>query len=198
MHEHPCRSESMSVKRFLEQGGGNFATAQNTPVGTVLPILGVYFDNETYKENPAIVVNSKRANGEDVKIRLSRANVKRISETLSEDENQWIGNSVKALTHQEYPGLGKTGIIWEGVKSTQQSQMQSPVNLNIPTASKNDLSTGAYNWLVANIGVIGGIIPDVAWNKLRELNLVSDFLKYNLIEMKEDFPHLSERARDYL
>ena len=79
-----------------------------------------------------------------------------------------------------------------------QPKMEAPVDLNAPKATKNDLSTAAYNWLVANMSLIGGKIPDTAWNKLRELRLVGDFSKYNLIEMKYDEPYLSERARDYL
>ena len=90
----------MSVKRFLEQGGGTFASVQNTNPGDELPIQAVYFDNETYPENPAIVVNSVK-DGEEFKVRLSKANVKRIAEVLSDDETKWIGSKLKCVMHQD-------------------------------------------------------------------------------------------------
>lgn len=189
----------MSIKRFLEQGGGTFASVENIKPGDELPIVAVYFDNTTYPENPAIVVNSEK-DGEEFKVRLSKANVKRIAEVLSDDETKWIGNSLKCVMHQDYPGLGKKGLIWTGVKPAQQAGLKPPVNLNAPkdVLTANALSTETYQWLVISQSTIGQVIDDATWNAMRNKGIAQELGKYGLIEMKDDYPVLSEKAREYL
>lgn len=184
----------MSVKRFLEQGGGTFATIQNTSPGDQLPITAVYFDNTTYPDNPAIVVNSEK-DGEEFKIRLSKANVKRIAEVLSKDEEKWIGHSLKCVMHQDYPGLGKKGLIWTGEKTTQQAKI--PVAPK-PNSTANTLSTETHLWLQVSQSDIGNVIDDQTWNLMVQKGIAKELNKYGLIEMKDQYPILSEKCREYL
>ena len=199
MNEHPWMNESMSIKRFLEQGGGTFASVQNTNPNDELPIQTVYFDNETYPDNPAIVVNSTK-DGEEFKVRLSKANVKRIAEVLSDDEAKWIGNSLRCVLHQDYPGLGKKGLIWTGEKAGQQAGLKPPVNLNAPKGNlvANVLTTETKMWLQASQSDIGNIIDDQAWNLMVQKGIAKELFKYDLIEYKDDYPVLSEKCREYL
>ena len=189
----------MSVKRFLEQGGGTFASVQNTNEGDELPIVAVYFDNTTYPDNPAIVVNSEK-DGEEFKVRLSKANVKRIAEVLSDDENKWIGSKLKCVMHQDYPGLGKKGLIWTGVKIGQQAGLKAPVNLNAPkpNAVANTLSTDTYQWLMVSQSDIGHVLDGPTWNNIVERGISKELDRYGLISFVDGQPVLSEKCREFL
>ena len=184
----------MSVKRFLETGGGNFATVKNTPEGSQYPILQVYFDNEPYKDNPAIVVNSMK-DGAEFKIRLLRQNVARIAETLSDDESKWIGHNLRCTTHVHYPGLGKDGIVWNGVKAGQQTQMPTAPKPNLVA---NTLSTETMQWLMVSQSDIGQVLDGPTWSNIVQRGISKELDRYGLINFIDGQPVLSEKCRDYL
>jgi len=199
MNEHPWRNKNMSVKSFLEKGGGNFASPKNTVAGEEYIIEVVYFDGETYPKNPAMVVNTTK-DGEEFKIRLSKANTKRIAETLSDDETKWVGNKLHCLGHMDYPGLGKPGLLWSGMKVGQQAGLKPPVNLNAPkpNAVANTLSTDTYQWLMVSQSDIGHVLDGPTWNNIVQRGISKELDRYGLISFVNGEPVLSEKCREFL
>jgi len=183
------------VERFLTEGGGDFATAKNTPVGSTVDIIHVYFDNTTYPDNPAIVINGTRPNGDEIKVRLSRQNVARISKVLGQDEKVWPGNKLKAITHQDYPGLQKTGIIWTGEKGSPLPT-QLPSKPVLPSAPLS-LDEKMKAWLTENQGIIGKKIPPEVYNLL-ESDMIQWLVDKQLAYSREDYPWLDGKAREYI
>jgi len=183
------------VERFLIEGGGDFATSENTPVGSEIAIVHVYFDNTTYPENPAIVVNGTKSDGADIKVRLSKQNVARIAKVLSQNENAWIGNKLKATTHQYYPGLSKTGIIWDGVKGSPLPT-QLPTKPALPPAPQS-LDEKMKAWLTENQGIIGLAIPSTVYNAM-EKDMIQWLVDKGLAYSKDDYPWLDAKAKEYL
>jgi len=192
------------VERFLIEGGGDFATSENTPVGSEIAIVHVYFDNTTYPENPAIVVNGTKSDGADIKVRLSKQNVARIAKVLSQNENAWIGNKLKATTHQYYPGLSKTGIIWDGVKGSPLPT-QLPTKPVLPSAPSSPHEK-MVAWVKKHPELIGNFIPLDTYNKelANDKHIVDELVKEGLAYNKplgvdqEEMPFLDEGARKFL
>jgi len=87
------------------------------------------------------------------------------------------------------------------VTQPQTQAMQAPVNIVTPAlenANINDLSTAARMWLTVSQGLIGKTIDDATWNIMVNKGIAKDLGQYNLIEVRDDYPYLSEEARKYL
>ena len=85
-------------------------------------------------------------------------------------------------------------------QSNPPTGLTPPVNLNAPKANAvaNTLTTQTYQWLLISQSTIGQIIDDATWNAMTNKGIAQELAKYGLIEMKDDYPVLSERCREYL
>lgn len=112
------------LKEYIKKGGGNWAKANNVATGAKVTIGSVYLDDESFENQSYIVVNGiYDQTGEEVKVRLGIQNLRRVVETLGDNEAVWPNNKLVVLGTQEYPGLGSKGILWGAEKAVQQSQI---------------------------------------------------------------------------
>jgi hypothetical protein len=101
------------IEDYLASAGGQWCKVENTAVGDAVLIQEVYLDDTTYDKPYIVGVGTHEPSGETRKVRLSVSNVKRIYEVLGR-ESDWVGNRIRCLAHQPYPGLSKSGILWTG------------------------------------------------------------------------------------
>ena len=113
------------VKRYIEEGGGNFATVKNTTMDATVTIKAVSLDDETFDKSYIIVDGIYDPSGEDCKVRLGIQNLERIAEALGDDEATWPGKKLVCIGTQKYPGLGTAGLLWGGVKAAQREAAPS-------------------------------------------------------------------------
>lgn len=112
------------VKSYMEKGGGNWAKANNVATGAKVTIGSIYLDDESFEGQSYIVVNGiYDPTGEEIKVRLGVQNLRRVVETLGDNEALWPKNKLVVLGFQDYPGLGSRGILWGAEKVVQQAQM---------------------------------------------------------------------------
>ena len=182
------------VKDYMMGGGGNWANAQNTAAGVEVVINEVYLDKETF-DNAYICINGVGAGGEPAKVRLGRQNVARIAEVLGDDETKWVGQKLRCIGKQMYPGLGKEGLLWTGEKSVptpQQTGIKPSPNTSL------QISKEAYDWVVANQALIGRQIPWPDWGKISLGPIPAELNRVGAVEMLESGPLLTEKARTFL
>jgi len=67
-----------------------------------------------------------------------------------------------------------------------------------PNAVANTLTTETKMWLQVSQSDIGNVIDDAMWNTLVQRGIAKELFKYGLIEYKDEYPVLSEKAREYL
>ena len=103
------------IKKYIEEGGGNFLTVKNCPIGATMTIKGVTRDDETFDKSYIVLNGIYDLSGEECNARLGVQNVERVAEVLSDDETKWLGQKIQCIVHQSYPGLGQKGILWQGV-----------------------------------------------------------------------------------
>ena len=159
------------VKKYIEEGGGNFLTVKNCKIDATVTIQEVYLDDETFDKSshrvlPALsaeYANSRKKSyvvingiydlsGEECSVRLGVQNLSRISEVLGDDELTWPGQKLICIGTQRYPGLGTQGLLWSGVKVGRKKPVSdaSRVNdiINEILATKTDLSRAAVEKLI--------------------------------------------------
>ena len=112
------------IKTYMEKGGGNWAKASNVATGAKITVESVYLDDESFEGQSYIVVNGiYDITGEAIKVRLGVQNLRRVVETLGDNEATWTNNKLVVLGTQDYPGLGSKGILWGAEKTVQQTQI---------------------------------------------------------------------------
>jgi len=103
------------IKKYIEEGGGNFLTVKNCAVGATVTIKTVNRDDETFDKSYIVINGIYDINGEECNARMGVQNVERVAEVLSDDETKWPGQKIQCIAHQNYPGLGQKGLLWQGV-----------------------------------------------------------------------------------
>lgn len=67
-----------------------------------------------------------------------------------------------------------------------------------PNLVANVLTTETKLWLQVSQSDIGQVIDDMTWNLMVNKGIAKELMKYDLIEMRDGYPVLSEKCREYL
>lgn len=113
------------VRRYIEEGGGNFLTVKNCKIEATVSIEAISLDDETFDKSYIIVDGIYDPTGEECRIRLGVQNLERIAEVLGDDETIWPGQKLVCIGTQKYPGLGTRGLLWSGRKTTRKEESTS-------------------------------------------------------------------------
>lgn len=108
------------VKKYIEEGGGNFLTVKNCAMDATVTMKTVKLDDQTFDKSYIVVGGVYDPSGEDCNVRLGGQNLARIAEVLGDDETTWPGQQLVCIGTQKYPGLGTSGLLWSGVKATRK------------------------------------------------------------------------------
>lgn len=111
------------IEDYLKNAGGNWLKAETVHDGYKVKIQNVWLDDETF-ERPYICISGINAQGEDVQVRLGVKNVQRISDVLGTKQEDWVNNYLEVIGTESYPGLGKRGVLWRGVKGNPKPKQE--------------------------------------------------------------------------
>lgn len=75
---------------------------------------------------------------------------------------------------------------------------QQPPQITPPSAAKLDLSTETLNWVSSFQHIIGKRIPDTVYNSIALTPIPAELTKLGIMQMIDDYPVLTEKARNYL
>jgi len=133
-----------SVEKFLEEAKAFWLRAEHVQVGDRLEILDEpTVDRETF-DRPYLTCRVKLLRtGDEFNLRLGTRNVQRIAETLG--TKNWRGQQLEVIALEDYPGLGRRGILFRGVKVEVKPQPSERV----------------LTWLGFNEALIGRALPGV-------------------------------------
>jgi len=164
------------VRKYIEEGGGNFLTVKNCKIGNAVSIEAISLDDETFDKSYIIVDGLFDPTGEECRVRLGVQNLERIAEVLGDDETTWPGQKLTCIGTQRYPGLGTRGLLWSGVKAGRKEPVSDVdrVNdvINEILAAKTDLTRAAVEKLIEDeIAKAKGLI-----NREAAVNLVASTL----------------------
>ncbi len=164
------------IKDYIEKGGGNFLNAKNCPPGATMTIQSVALDEETYDKPRIVATGIFDKTGEECNASLGIQNVKRIAETLGEDETKWVGKQIQCLTHEFYKGLGTTGLLWGVLGSTAPAADTGKAEVSAIVSqimeAKSELTVEAIVQLVnEQTEKSGGLLTPVAVAHLVAKNL---------------------------
>jgi len=116
------------IKKYIEEGGGNFLNAQNCVDRATVTIKSVKLDDETFDKSYIVINGTYDLTGTECNVRLGIQNVNQIAKDLGEDENTWINKQIEMIGTREYKGLGRKGLLWRGLKtSTSNAPKQAPL-----------------------------------------------------------------------
>ena len=157
------------IKDYIEKGGGNFLTTKNCAVGATVTVVKVALDDETFDKAYIVCNGIYDPSGEEANVRLGIQNLKRIAETLGEDESKWVGKKLECLGYQDYPGLGQKGLLWRGMtaKAAAPAAVVSSSNTEkiraLIISAKPDLDVDAVNKLIEEERAkAGGLLTEEA------------------------------------
>uniref|UniRef100_A0A6M3MDK8 Uncharacterized protein n=1 Tax=viral metagenome TaxID=1070528 RepID=A0A6M3MDK8_9ZZZZ len=140
------------VRKYIEEGGGNFLTVKNCAIDATVTIKAVSLDDETFDKSYIVIAGIYDPSGEDCNVRLGVQNLERITEDLGDDELTWPGQKIVCMGTQTYPGLGTKGLLWRGVRGGQKVELASADVVgdivNKILAAKPDLSRNAVIKLI--------------------------------------------------
>jgi len=105
------------IKDYMENAGGNFLNAQNCQDRATVTVTTLKLDDETFDKPYIVITGTYDPTGIECNVRLGIQNVNQIAKDLGEDETTWIGKKIEMIGTREYKGLGKTGLLWRGVKT---------------------------------------------------------------------------------
>jgi len=111
------------IENYKKNAGGSWLKAETVRDGMKVKLSKVWLDDETF-DKPYICVKGIINTGEEVQVRLGIQNVNRISETLGDNESEWINNYLEVIGTQNYPGMSAKGILWRGVKGKPQAEQK--------------------------------------------------------------------------
>jgi hypothetical protein len=118
------RANMSVVKRFLEKAGGPWIRAESVKPGDTVSIRNVSLDEESFDRPYLVVDGVLDRTGEQVRVRLGGQNVNRIVQDLGTDEAGWVGHRLQVVSVEFYPGLGRKGILWKGVRTQGPAPIQ--------------------------------------------------------------------------
>lgn len=104
------------IRKYIEEGGGNFLKVKNTEIDATVTIQTVRRDDDTFDKAYIVIKGIYDPTGEECNVRLGVQNVERVAEDLGDDETTWPGQKIKCIGTQAYPGLGTKGLLWRGVR----------------------------------------------------------------------------------
>lgn len=163
------------VRKYIEEGGGNFLTVKNCPVDSTVTIKSLSLDDETFDKSYIVIDGIFDSSGEDCNVRLGVQNLARIAETLGDDENTWPGCKLICIGTQTYPGLGTRGLLWRGLKTAQNEPASADVVndiINKILAVKTDMTRNAVEKLIEEEKAkAAGLLTDEAAAHLVASNL---------------------------
>ncbi len=107
------------IRKYIEEGGGNFLKVKNTEVDATVTIQTVRRDDDTFEKSYIVIKGLYDPTGEECNVRLGVQNVERVAEGLGDDESAWPGQKLECIGTATYPGLGPKGLLWRGVKPGQ-------------------------------------------------------------------------------
>jgi hypothetical protein len=114
------------IERFLEKAGGPWIRADNVKPGDTVTIRNVSLDEESFDRPYIVIDGTLDRTGEQVKVRLSQQNVNRIIQDLGRKEAGWIGHKLQVLSIENYPGLGRRGVLWKGLRAEGFGKVLEP------------------------------------------------------------------------
>lgn len=164
------------IRKYIEEGGGNFLNVKNTNVDDTVTIQSIYRDDDTFDKAYVVIKGTYDPTGEECNVRLGRQNVERIAEDIGDDETTWPGQKIICIGHQSYPGLGTKGLLWRGVRAGAASAPASAVTaddvINKILAAKPDMTKNAVLKLVEEERTkAGGLLTEEAAAYLVASNL---------------------------
>jgi len=135
--------ERSSIEEFLARSQAFWLRADHVQVGDRLDILDEPVVDEESFDKPYLVMKVRlQRTGEEFNLRLGVRNVQRIAETLGRES--WRGHQLEVIAVEEYPGLGRRGILFKGVK-----------------AERIQPSERLLTWLHFNEALVGKALPSV-------------------------------------
>ncbi len=140
------------VRRYIEEGGGNFLTVKNCAIDATVTIKAVSLDDETFDKSYVVINGIYDLSGDECNVRLGVQNLERIAEDLGDDETIWPGQKIVCIGTQTYPGLGTKGLLWRGIRPGTAPAPASAVTaddvINKILAAKPDMTKNAVLKLV--------------------------------------------------
>jgi hypothetical protein len=109
------KNSMSTIKEFLSQAiKGAWVTANRCNVGDVLQVTSVpEIDNQTFQGKTYLVMNViLERTKESLRLRLSATAVQNLVGVFTEQATDWVGKRIKVVAKQNYPGLGKSGLIY--------------------------------------------------------------------------------------
>ena len=163
------------VRKYIEEGGGNFLTVKNCPVDSTVSIKTVTLDDETFDKSYIVIGGTFDTSGEDCNVRLGVQNLQRIADVLGDDEAKWPGRKMICIGTQKYSGLGTWGLLWSGVKTASKEPAGTDVLddiINKILAAKTDMTRNAIDTLIeAEKAKAAGLLTNEAAAHLVASNL---------------------------
>lgn len=164
------------IRKYIEEGGGNFLKANNTEVDATVTIGTVRRDDDTFDKAYVVINGIYDPTGEECNVRLGVQNVARVTEDLSDDETKWPGQKLLCIGTATYPGLGTKGLLWRGVRPGAALAPASAVTaddvINKILAAKPDMTRNAILKLVEEERAkAGGLLTEEAAAYLVASNL---------------------------
>jgi len=166
------------VEEFLEKARGFWLRAEHVKVGDRIEILDEPMVDEKTFDKPYIVFRGRLLRtGDEYNVRLGPRNVQRIAETLG--TKSWKGKQIEVISIENYPGLGKKGILFRGVAEGGKAAGSKPASG--PQLSPETIDTIRKSRDIAEMG-IGltesdfGVLP---------AQTRAELLKYNYVIKKQ-------------
>jgi len=136
------------VRKYIEEGGGNFLTVKNCALDATVTIKTVKLDDQSFDKSYIVIGGVYDPSGEDCNVRLGGQNLTRIAEVLGDDETTWPGQQLVSIGTQKYPGLGTSGLLWSGMKGGRREVAPS-ADVGGKTAPSIDVFGNTVNKILA-------------------------------------------------
>lgn len=176
------------IDEYLKKAGGNWLKAAHVKPNDKLTIDRLWEDSESFDSIAICIEGIFSRDKEQWKARLGVQNVERVVEVLSTDETTWIGNSLRVLGTQTYPGIGHPGILWTAEKTTTQAPITAP-----PTTTIDITDAQTLEWLKANQELAGKEISADVFKAL-DITIKSELAMAGLVYRQEGKPWLHANA----
>jgi hypothetical protein len=98
------------ISKFLRGSGRRWLTAERVRVDDILEVVGEgEIDEETFTK-PYLIL-PVRYEGEELWLRIGVRNARRLADAWGTDTARWVGKRIKVVALEEYPGLGRKGMV---------------------------------------------------------------------------------------
>lgn len=177
---------------------GNWLNTKNANEGSLYHIDKVEKDYTSFEGKRSLICFvTEVETGDEWKARIGPEAYFDLKDILGTED--WIGAHLIPTKFKHYPGLGKSGIIWGA-----QARRKAPTTKKQTPRKKNQkgeapLLPETKTWLRENSSLIGSdepIDPETWNNTSKEIR--QDLKSHNIIEMRQDYPYVAERAKALL